>query len=119
MTRLEIKQRLFNQFKNDFDIEDFFDQHGDITQPFEFVSRGFEYQDEDDGWHEAYMDVVGAIHMKTGQAEYQNPIGYGAPENVGDGNTIDDWEILSVSIYIDGKDITKTEDLQTLGKILD
>jgi hypothetical protein len=118
MTRLEIKQRLFNQFKNDFDIEDFFDQHGEATQPFESGCY-FEYQDEDNGWHDALMEVVGVVYMRTGQQEYQNPIGYGVPENVSDGNTIDDWEIVSVGIFIDGKDITKTEDLQTLGKLLD
>ena len=118
MKQIEIKQRLFNDFKEEFNPEDHFDQHEDITQPFEFTC-GYEYQDEENGWHDAYMNVVGAIYMKTGQAEYQNPLGYGVPENVSDGNTIEDWDILSVSIYIDGKDITKTEDLQTLGKLLD
>jgi hypothetical protein len=117
MTRLEIKQRLFNDYKNEFNPEDYFDQHGEVTQPFEFTC-GYEYQDEDNGWHEAYMDVVGAIYMKESETEYENTLGYGGYQDVSDSNTIEDWEILSVSIYIDGKDITILEDSQIVKTLL-
>ena len=118
MTSKEIKNLLFNSFKNEFDVDDFFDQHGDNTQPFDF-SCAIHYPSKDNELnHVANMEVVGAIYMNTGQTAYQNPLGYGVSEDVSEPNSINDWDILSVSIYIDGKDITKTEDLQTLGKLL-
>ena len=113
MRQQEIITHLFNEFKKDFSVHDFFDEHGEGTQVINF-NLVYEYQDEYNGWHLASMEVVGAIYMKTGEYSFQSPLSYGEGEDVSDPNTIEDWDILNIQILIDNKDVTTTEHFKQL-----
>ena len=113
MTQKHIIDHLFNEFKKDFSVDDFFDANGEGTQVIEFTSE-YEYQDINKDWHLASMEVIGTIYMKTGEYRLQNPFEYGVSEDVSDPNTIEDWDILNIQILIDNKDVTTTEHFKEL-----
>lgn len=117
MTRKEIINHLFAEAKKEFDIEDFIDYNGETSQSFEFIT-GFEYQDEENGWHEISLLLVGMVYLTSTANEYQNPLNYGLDLDVSSGNYLQDWEMMSLEIMLDGKDISTTEHFTNFGKLL-
>jgi len=107
MSKTHVKHTLLLML-DEFDIEKHFDSEGGSIQVFEH-QVGFEYaesdSDDNEVWHEAYADIIGTIHVKLGLKDYHNPIKDGRlGENQGEPNTIEDWHVDAVRVYVDNQD---------------
>lgn len=119
MSKEHVKLTLLKML-SDFDIENHFEVNGDMTQSFEH-QVGFEYQgsgdDSDSEWHEAWMDIAGTIYIKPGFDDYHNPLNDGRlGENQGETNSIDDWNVDAVRVYVDGEDVSGLISLDDVAK---
>ena len=119
MDQEHVKEVLLMMFKIDFNIEKYFEQNGESTQSFEH-QVGFEFATSESEWHEAWMDVAGTIYVKKGYDDFHNPLNDGHPgENQGEADSIDDWSIDCIHIFLDGEDVSGTVSIDDLNKKLD
>lgn len=103
MKQSEIKAQLIGVFEKEFDINSKIDIYNTKTQAFDH-DVFFEWQDDQDNWHDAQMNVCGTIYKNVESVENYNPIGDGrCGEDQGGGVFIDSWQIGDVEFFVDGK----------------